>query len=84
MSTIDESEVQDFWAIIAAAGYSESDFQLAETDLNRHVSGIYPLSGQVVVHRKTVKISRNYVAGDRSTWLNNFERELIGGVYGPP
>ena len=83
MSLLDETEVQDFWSAIAAAGYSKDDWELSEIEETPPTSGVYALRGKAVVRRKSASVAREYVAGHATTWVANFDVELRGGVYGP-
>ncbi len=83
MTLICKSEVQDFWATIAAAGYSTDDFELNENEEKPQKSNIFALRGTAVVRRKSTSVTRNYLAGNMTTWVVNFDIELRGGAYGP-
>ena len=83
MSLLDESEVQDFWPAIAAAGYTKDDFELSEIEENPPTSGVYALRGKAVVRRKSTSVTRQYVAGNATTWVADFDVELRSGAYGP-
>ncbi len=83
MSLLDESEIQDFWSAIAAAGYSKDDFELSEIEENTQASGVYALRGKAVVRRKSTSVSCQYAAGHATAWVAEFDAELLGGAYGP-
>lgn len=83
MSLLDESEIQDFWSALNAAGYSKDDFELSEIEDNPQTSGIYALRGKAVVRRKSTSVVRQYAAGNATTWVGDFDVELRGGIYGP-
>lgn len=82
MSLLNESEVQDFWSAIAAAGYSKDDFELTEIEEKSHASGLYALRGKVVVRRKSTAVTRDYPAGHMTSWVAEFDAELCRGAYG--
>lgn len=83
MSLLDESEVQDFWSALAAAGYSKDDFELTEIEDNPQTPGVDALRGKAVVRRKSTSVTREYPAGHMTAWLGDFGVELSGGAYGP-
>jgi hypothetical protein len=82
MPLLDESEVQDFWSAIAAAGYSKEDFELTEIEEKPQTSGVYALRGRAVVRRKSNSVTREYPAGHMTAWVVDFDAELRGGAYG--
>lgn len=83
MSLLEESEVQDFWSAIAAAGYSKDDFELSKVEENTQASGVYAIRGKAIVRRKSTSVSRQYAAGNATAWVVEFDAELRGGAYGP-
>lgn len=82
MALLQESERQDFWAIVAGAGISKEDFDLKEVEDKPTSTGIYATSGTVFVRRKSTGVSRQYSAGHATAWLADFEAELRGHVFG--
>lgn len=83
MPLLDESEVQDFWSALAAAGYTKDDFELTEIEDTPQTSGVHAVRGKAVVRRKSTSVTREYPAGHMTTWVVDFDVELRGGAYGP-
>lgn len=83
MSLLDDSEVQDFWSALAAAGYSKDDFELTEIEEKPQTSGVHALRGKAVVRRKSTSVTREYLAGHMTAWVADFDVDLRGGAYGP-
>jgi hypothetical protein len=82
MALLHESERQDFWATVVAAGYAKVDFDLKEIEDKPTNIAIYAITGTVVVGRKSTGVSRQYSAGHATAWLLNFEADLHGHVFG--
>ena len=82
MALISEDEKQDYRSTLADAGYDIDDFTLNELDTTTQQAGIYPLSGKVVVHRKSNAVTREYPAGHATSWPAVFEADLKAGFFG--
>lgn len=82
MALLDESERQDFWALIARHGYSKDDFELTELEDKPARTGVYAITGTVTVRRKSTGLSRQYQAGHATAWLADFGADLRGHVFG--
>jgi len=83
MPLLNESEVRDFWSSIAAAGYSNDNFELMGIEEKAQRSGGYALRGKAIVRRKTTSVTREYPADHMTAWVPEFDVELRGGAYGP-
>lgn len=82
MALLDESEVEDFWSTLAAAGYAKDNFELTEIQDRPQTTGTYALNGKAVARRKSTSITREYRAGNTTAWVADFDAELHDGVYG--
>lgn len=81
MALVSESERQDFWGTVVGAGFSEDDFDLKENE-DKPTGSIYAITGTVTVGRKSTGVSRQYSAGHATAWLEDFDAELRGRVFG--
>ena len=82
MALLCDSEKEDFLAIVRAAGYLPADFELSETEERPINTEIYAVRGAANVSRDSTKVSRIYQAGHATSWLAEFEKDLVSGVYG--
>lgn len=82
MALLGESEIQDFWAIVAGNHFSMEEFNLKEIEDKPTNGGIYAITGKVIVERKSTGVSRQYSAGNAVGWLANFETDLRGQIFG--
>lgn len=82
MALLGESERQDFWTVVVGAGFSKGDFDLKEIKDRPTSVGIDGITGTVIVGRKSTGVSRQYSAGHANAWLETFEAELRGHVFG--
>lgn len=82
MKLIDPDEKSDFYAILQAQHLAAEDFELNEVDTtDPKTDEIFALTGFVTVSRKSSGRKKQYPIGDGSTWVAEFERDLLQGAF---
>jgi hypothetical protein len=73
MSVISNSEREEFASTLRQHGYSETDFELEESEATR---------AMVAITHKRRSVCKIYLAGRSSNWLTEFTDDLVRGVFG--
>ncbi len=81
---ISDSEIEDFVAAIAKAGFNPNDFSLTPLEDPPATPGVEAITGTVTVLRESNTATAIYTAGDGSTWVADFEADLLAGKFGEP
>ncbi len=81
---ISDSEIEDFDAAIAKAGFDPNDFSLTPLEDPPATSGAEAITGTVTVLRESNTESVIYTAGFGLTWVADFEADLLAGKFGQP
>ena len=82
MRLIEPDEHRDFLATLARRGLAEDDFDLQETDTTDPKGDEnLGLQGNVTITRFSTKITKEYVIGDESDWLQHFRKDLEAGAF---
>ncbi len=79
---ISDSEIEDFDAAIAKAGFDPNDFSLTPLEDPPATSGAEAVTGTVTVLRESNTESAIYTVGFGSTWVADFESNLLAGKFG--
>lgn len=83
MKLIEPDEKHDFHTVLAKQHLSARDFVLQEMDTtDPKTDEIFALTGFVTVTRKSTDCKKQYPIGDGSTWVSEFQRDLLKGVFG--
>ena len=82
MSILDDTEWTDFKNLLQKHGYTESDFDVKEMGIAPGALEATPVRGSLTVTRRQNSVSRVYLIGHGSLWLNNFEDDLITHMFG--
>jgi len=81
---ISDSEIEDFDAAIAKAGFNPNDFALTPLEDPPATPDIGAVTGTVTVLRESNTEAATYTAGHGSTWVADFEADLLAGKFGEP
>ena len=81
---ISDSEIEDFDAAIAKAGFNPNDFSLTPLEDQPATPGVEAVTGTVTVLRESNTEAAIYTAGFGSTWVADFEADLLAGKFGEP
>ena len=82
MELIEESEMNDFLAVLKSHHLDAADFSFSEIDTTDPKSDeIFPLQGRLTVTRKSSGKSRQYAIGDDTSWVHLFQKELDEGAF---
>ncbi len=81
---ISDSEIKYFDAAIAKAGFNPNDFSLTPLEDPPATPGVEAVTGTVTVLRESNTEAATYTAGYGSTWVANFEADLLAGKFGQP
>ena len=92
MPLITDSQMEAFEATIINAGFEVDDFNAVpleddEVPLGDDESTViepYGITGTVTVHRISTDEFITYSAGHLSTWVADFEADLLTGKFGEP
>jgi hypothetical protein len=83
MKLIEQDEMDDFRAVLRRFNLSTEDFDLAETDTtDPKTDETFALTGFVVITRISTNLNAQYPIGDGSKWVEEFERDLAGNLFG--
>jgi len=79
---IEPDEMEDFRKVLARSNLSAEEFDLAETDTTDPQSDeIFGLTGFVTITRKSTGKQNQYPIGDGSTWVTQFQRDVLRKVF---
>ncbi len=81
---ISDSEIEDFDAVIAKAGFNPNDFSLTPLEDPLATPEVQAVTGTVTVLRESNAEAATYTAGYGSTWVADFEADLLAGKFGEP
>lgn len=82
MKLIEPDEKSDFHAVLQAQHLAAGDFELHEVDTtDPKTDEVLGLTGFVTVSRKSSGRKKQYPTGDGSTWVAEFERDLLQGAF---
>ena len=82
MKLIEPEEMEDFHKVLARFKLSAEDFDLVETDTTDPQSDeIFGLTGFVTITRKSTGKQNEYPIGDGSTWVAQFQRDILGKIF---
>ncbi|MEM4985936.1 transcriptional regulator [Collimonas sp. H4R21] len=83
MKLIEPDEMDDFQAVLRARHLPADDFELHQVDTtDPKTDEIFGLTGFVTVSRKSSGHKQQYPIGDGSSWVAEFERDLLRGAFG--
>jgi hypothetical protein len=85
MRLIEPDEYKELLAILGRRGLADADFDVLETDTtdpkgDENVG----LRGYVTIVRLSTQITKEYLIGDESDWLQHFRKDLEAGVFDRP
>ena len=78
---IDDSEWQDYVAVLREYDLSEADFEVTSVEDSLPVGGISPTTGKVAVRSKKTGAERIYRAGHVTVWVVQFDKDLRAGCF---
>ncbi len=81
---ISDSEIEDFDAAVAKAGFNPNDFSLTPLEDPPATREVQAVTGTVTVLRESNTEVATYTAGYGSTWVADFEADLLAGKFGQP
>ena len=84
MPLITDSEMEDFDAAILQTGFEVHDFNVVDLEDEPTAKEPHPITGTVTVHRISTDKAITYSAGHLSTWVTEFEIDLLGDKFGEP
>jgi hypothetical protein len=84
MPLITDSEMDDFEAAILGAGFESDDFNVVELEDEPTAKVQHAITGTVTVHRLSNGEAVTYSAGHLSTWVSEFEIDLLEDKFGQP
>ncbi len=85
MRLIEPDEHKDFLATLERSGLAEDDFAVMETDMTDPKGDEnLGLQGYVTITRLSTQVTKEYVIGDESDWLQHFRKDLEAGVFDRP
>jgi len=83
MRLIEADELRQFSEILKSRSCSFADFELHELDMTDPKSDeLSPIKGYVEIRRKSNDAVREYAAGDGTSWVSVFEKDLGAGRFG--
>jgi hypothetical protein len=82
MELIEPDEMTDFAAVLARYHLDTDDFGLSEIDTtDPQTDEIFALTGTLTVTQKSTGRQKQYPIGDGSTWVAEFQRDVIEGFF---
>ena len=82
MELIEPDEMTEFNAVLARYQLDAADFALSEIDTtDPKTDEILALTGILTVTQKSTDRQKQYPIGDGSTWVAEFQRDVIEGHF---
>jgi hypothetical protein len=81
LSVVGQDEIEDAHALLQTHGFPAADFEIFQ-HADRSPSFPSPITGAVIVVRRSNRIAKTYEAGNGSTWLMQLETDLKAGTFG--
>lgn len=82
MELIEPGERRDFEAALARHNLDVNDFELSEIDTtDPKTDEIFALAGTLTITRKSTGRKGEYPIGDGSSWVAEFQRDLVNGDF---
>lgn len=82
MELIEPGEMRDFEAALARHHLDANDFELSEIDTtDPKTDEIIALTGTLSITRKSTGKQKEYPIGDCSSWVAEFQRDLVNGDF---
>jgi hypothetical protein len=82
MELIEPDEMTEFNAVLARYQLDAADFALSEIDTtDPKTDEILALTGILTVTQKSKDRQKQYPIGDGSTWVAEFQRDVIEGYF---
>jgi hypothetical protein len=81
LSVIGPDEIEDAQGLFRRHGFRSSDFEIFQQG-DPSPAFPSPVTGAVVVLRKSNKSAKNYQAGHRAQWLAELETDLKLKIFG--
>ncbi len=78
---IDDSERNDFVAVLNDRGLAANDFELSVMEHPLPAGGIAPVRGEVTVRNHRTGVTRRYACGHGTAWVVEFQRDVDAGIY---
>ena len=83
LSVVGQDEIDDAFALLVDHGFSRNDFEFAQIS-DPSPAQISPITGALILKRKSTGAMKEYSAGHASKWLIHFEADLKAGLFGQP
>ena len=83
LSVVGKDEIDDAHALLAEHGFAVDDFEFSQI-CDPSPAHVGPITGALVLKRKSTGSTKEYGAGHSSQWLMLLESDLKGGAFGPP
>ncbi|PRC91813.1 transcriptional regulator [Solimicrobium silvestre] len=82
MELIEPDEMRKFQAILKNHQITFTDFSFSEIDTtDPKTDEIYALQGFLNVTRKSNGLSKEYLIGDGTAWVSQFQKDLDEGAF---
>lgn len=79
---IDVSEIEDCTNTIENQGFELIDFEFISTQDSTDGQETHPLTGKIIISRKSNGAEKTYESGHASTWPAQFGDDLRNGYFG--
>lgn len=82
MKLIEPDEMAGFEAVLVRYHLDKDDFELKEIDTtDPKTDEIFALTGTLTVTQKSTGRQKQYPIGDGSTWVAEFQRDVVEGQF---
>ena len=81
LSVVGKDEIDDAHALLVEHGFAVDDFEFSQI-CDPSPTHVGPITGALVVKRKSTGSTNEYGAGHSSQWLTLFESDLKAGTFG--
>jgi hypothetical protein len=81
LKLLGQDEIDDARALMREKGFDAAEFEISQRT-NSPGSGATPVTGTVTLTRSAGRGTRVYEAGNSTSWLTAFERDLEFGAFG--
>lgn len=83
LEVVGPDEIEDAHTLLRESGFGIEDFEILQQG-DPSPAFPSPITGIVVVVRKSNGATKSYAAGSGSLWLMQLETDLKSRVFGPP
>ena len=78
---LSQSEYEEFHRVIRSSKYSPNDFEISAIDFVDRCQHLYADFTRVYIKYIPTDVTKTYIAGFASYWLQNLEQDIKNEIY---